>query len=203
MIATNKGQVRVINKAVISLVLFLSACAGVTPPPTNLDNACAIAQERPKWFKAMARVQEKWQVPISVQLAVIYQESKFRGDARTPLAFKLGVIPMGRDSSAYGYAQAIDSTWKWYQRETGNFSARRDRFEDAVDFMGWYMDQSTQKLGIPKTSARKQYLAYHDGHSGYRRGTHRRKRWLMRISRDVQKRAKTYAKQLSECSPGK
>jgi len=182
------------------LLLLVSCGTSVPPPPQNLNDACAIKAEKPAWLKVMANTQKKWGVPIGVQMAVIYQESKFRADARTPLSFKMGVIPMGRDSSAYGYAQAIDSTWKWYKRDTGNSSARRDRFADSMDFIGWYMDQSAQKLKIPKTSARKQYLAYHDGHAGYRRGTHRHKRWLLRISRKVEKRAKTYGKQLKSCS---
>lgn len=184
-----------------SLLLVLLGCsASVPPPPRNLNDACAIKAERPKWYKAMVATQNKWGVPVAVQMATIYQESKFVGDARTPLSFKLGVIPMGRDSSAYGYSQAIDSTWKWYQRDTGNFSTKRDRFEDAVDFMGWYMDQSEQRLGIPKTDARKHYLAYHDGHAGYKRGTYKRKSWLLRISKEVQGRAEFYADQLAECS---
>lgn len=184
----------------ISLLLFLAACgSAVQPPPSNINDACSIKVERPKWFKAMLGTQEKWGVPVAVQMAVIYQESKFKGQARTPLSYKLGVIPMGRDSSAYGYSQAIDSTWKWYKRETGNSNAKRDNFEDSADFMGWYFDQSTQKLNIPKTSARKQYLAYHDGHSGYRRGTYKRKRWLMRIANEVEARSKSYSEQLSAC----
>ncbi len=182
------------------LLLLLSCGSSVPPPPKNLNDACAIQSEKPKWFAAMGRVEKKWGVPISLQMAVIYQESKFRGDARTPLSFKMGVIPMGRYSSAYGYVQAIDSTWKWYKRDTGNVGARRDRFDDAVDFLGWYVDQSNQKLGISKKSTRKQYLAYHDGHSGYRRGTHRHKRWLLRISRKVARRAQTYRRQLAKCS---
>ena len=184
-----------------STLLFLSACgSAVQPPPSNILDACVIKAERPKWFNAMVSAKAKWGVPVSVQMATIYQESKFKGDARTPLSYKLGVIPMGRNSSAFGYAQAIDSTWKWYLRDTGNRGARRDNFADSVDFMGWYMDQSTQKLGISKTSARKQYLAYHDGHTGYRRGTYHRKRWLLRISKEVQKRTKVYAKQLATCT---
>ena len=186
---------------ILFLLLLLSSCAtSVTPPPSNLNDACAIKAERPQWYNAMLATQKKWDVPIAVQMATIYQESKFKGQARTPLEFKLNVIPMGRNSSAYGYSQAIDSTWKWYKRETRNASAKRDNFEDAVDFMGWYMDQSTQKLGISKTSARKQYLAYHDGHAGYRRGTYRRKGWLMRISKEVQARAEMYSEQLQSCS---
>ena len=187
-------------RAIFLLFLLVSCSANVPPPPRNLDDACVIKNERPKWYRAMNRVEGKWGVPVPVQMATIYQESKFRGDARTPLAFKLGVIPMGRDSSAYGYSQAIDSTWDWYRTETGRRSAKRDRFDDAVDFMGWYMDQSEQKLAIPKTDARNHYLAYHDGHNGYARGSYKRKAWLMNISSEVEARAVMYSQQLASCS---
>jgi len=180
--------------------VLLSCGSSVPPPPRNLDDACLIRKERPQWFDAMLNAQKRWGVPVEVQMAVIYQESKFRGDARTPLSFKLGVIPMGRYSSAFGYAQAIDSTWKWYRRDTGRQNASRTNFADSVDFLGWYMEQSHQKLGISVKNARKQYLAYHDGHAGYRRGSHRHKRWLLRISRKVQKHARTYGKQLAGCT---
>ena len=190
-----------ISRASLLLLLLLVACGSRVPaPPRNLDDACAIVREQPKWLKHMQATQKKWGVPVNVQMAVIWQESKFRGDARTPLNYALGVIPMGRDSSAYGYAQAIDSTWDWYRRETGRRGARRDDFADATDFMGWYFDQSTQKLGIPIDSARKQYLAYHDGHTGYRRGSYRRKPWLVRISKEVAARAVMYGEQLDTCS---
>lgn len=186
---------------ILSLLLILTACGSSVPtPPRNLNDACAIKAERPKWYNSMVNVQKKWDVPVAVQMATIYQESKFKGQARTPLSYKLGVIPMGRRSSAYGYSQAIDSTWKWYKRETRNASAKRDNFADAVDFMGWYMDQSHQKLGISKSSARKQYLAYHDGHTGYRRGSYRRKGWLVRIAGEVQSRAEMYSEQLATCT---
>jgi len=182
------------------LCLLLVACAGsVPPPPRNLNDACAIKSEKPRWHKDMRTVEKKWGVPVYVQLATIYQESKFKGNARTPLDFALGVIPMGRDSSAYGYAQAIDSTWDWYRRATGNRSAKRDNFRDAVDFMGWYMNQSTEKLDIAKTDARKQYLAYHDGHAGYARQSYKHKAWLMRVSSEVADRADMYHEQLSTC----
>ena len=187
-------------KASLILLLFLAACsASVPPPPSNLNDACVITAERPQWLKVMRATRDNWGVPVHVQMAVIWQESKFKGDARTPLTYNLGVIPMGRNSSAYGYAQAIDSTWNWYLRETGRRGAKRDNFADAMDFMGWYMAQSTERLGIPIDSARRQYLAYHEGFTGYKRGTYRRKPWLVRISKEVDARAAMYGKQLAAC----
>ena len=191
-----------IMKRIISLGLciMLAACGGsVPPPPRNLNDACAIKSERPRWHKDLLSVERRCGVPEHVLLATIYQESKFVGQARTHLSFALGVIPMGRDSSAYVYAQAIDSTWEWYLRETGNRRAKRDNFRDAVDFMGWYMNESNERLAISKADTRSQYLAYHDGHTGYARRTYQRKAWLLRISSEVAARAEMYQEQLKTC----
>ena len=65
--------------------------------------------------------------------------------------------------------------------------------------MGWYMDQSNQRLGIAKTDARNQYLAYHEGRGGYSRRTYRRKPWLMRIAGEIEIRNAMYQEQLVAC----
>jgi hypothetical protein len=132
-------------------------------------------------------------------MATIYQESKFIGNARTPLRFALGVIPMGRQSSAYGFSQALDSTWDEYRADTGKRRARRDNIRDAADFMGWYMDGTTKSVGVSKRDARNQYLAYHEGRTGYRRGTYKSKAWLLRVANEVGNRANTYEQQLRRC----
>ncbi len=182
------------------LLLLVAACGGGNySAPRNLDDACSIARERPKYFRAMQRTERKWGVPVHVQMAIIYQESKFIGNNRTPIRYVLGVIPMGRQSSAYGYAQALDSTWEEYQRAEGGRRARRDDIRDATDFMGWYMVRSSEELGIALDDARSQYLAYHEGRGGYARGTYRRKPWLLRIADQVDDRAETYRQQLAGC----
>jgi hypothetical protein len=182
------------------MVLVAGCGSGNFSAPRNLDDACAIVRERPVYLKAMQRSERRWRVPVPVQMATIYQESKFVGNARTPHQFVLGVIPMGRLSSAYGYSQALDATWAEYQQATGNRNARRDDIEDATDFMGWYMDQSFQRLAIAKTDARNQYLAYHEGHTGYQRGSYRAKSWLMEVASRVSARVTTYQGQLGRCS---
>ena len=150
-------------------------------------------------MRAMKATERRWGVPVYVQMATIHQESKFIGDARTPHRYALGIIPVGRQSSAYGYSQALDGTWEEYQQETGNRSARRDRIEDATDFMGWYMDGSTRRLGISKWDARSQYLAYHEGRQGFANGSHRSKDWLMTVAGKVNARSELYRMQLASC----
>lgn len=186
--------------AALAFVLFVSACGGGgSNPPRNLENACSIVSQRANWLSDMKKVERKWGIPVHVQMATIHQESKFVGDARTPFRYALGVIPMGRQSSAFGYSQALDGTWKEYQRDQGRFSAKRDRFRDAVDFMGWYMHESNERLGIPKYDARNQYLAYHEGRTGFARGSYNRKSWLLRVSQEVADRSDMYRAQLRSC----
>jgi len=147
----------------------------------------------------MKRSERKWGTPVAVQMATLYQESKFKSDARTPYRYALGVIPMGRQSSAYGYAQALDGTWDEYRNETKNYAGRRNKIDDATDFMGWYMEKTFQRHGIPKTDARRHYLAYHEGITGYGRGSYNQKAWLMRVANDVGSRAVMYDLQLRSC----
>jgi hypothetical protein len=189
----------------IGLLLILVACGGQSgdirgKAPRNLDNACAILDQRPGYLRAFRRAERQWGVPVHVQMATIYQESKFIADNRTPLRFALGVIPIGRQSSAFGYAQALDGTWEEYVRDRNARRARRDDIRDATDFMGWYMTATSRELGIPLWDARNQYLAYHDGRAGYRRGTYLQKPWLMRIAGEIDGRAEMYRQQLVRCT---
>lgn len=182
---------------IISLPLFLSSCA--TTPPQNLNNACAIFTEKDDWYDASKDSFEKWGVPIHVQLAIIHQESRFSYDARPPRAKLLGFIPWKRPSTAYGYAQVKDTTWEWYQKKTGNHGADRDDYDDAVDFIGWYGNISQKKYSISKWDAYNQYLAYHEGHGGFKRKTYLKKKWLVKVARRVKKNATKYSAQLAKC----
>jgi len=198
-LATRTPSMRIFKKiiSIIALSLMLSACA--TTPPSNLSNICTIFYEKEDWYSATLDAQKKWGTPIFVQMAIIHQESKFESDVRPPRDWVLGIIPLPRSSSAYGYGQAQDGTWDWYIKSTGNWGADRDDFDDVADFIGWYTNVSQRKLSISKWDAEKQYLAYHEGHGGYKRGSYRKKPWLMRVAKKVSSRSKTYSAQLKKC----
>ncbi|MEL6550592.1 MAG: lytic transglycosylase [Pseudomonadota bacterium] len=183
------------------LMTFLASCAGggSGEAPRNLDNACSILDQRSGYLRAFKAAERKWGVPVAVQMATIYQESKFISDAKTPFRYRLGIIPVGRQSSAFGYSQALDGTWDEYRDQEGGFRSRRDNIRHAADFMGWYMAKSHRELGIPLNDATNQYLAYHDGRTGYRRGSYRSKPWLMRVAREVGDRSVLYHSQLQAC----
>ena len=182
------------------LLLFLASCGGGKfSAPSQLDDACAIVDQRPEYLRAFKAAERKWGVPVNVQMATMYQESKFIGNARTPHRYALGIIPMGRQSSAYGYSQALDSTWEEYQDEEGGRSARRDRISDAADFMGWYMAESQSRLGIPLWDAENHYLAYHEGRTGFANQSYNDKPWLIEVADAVGARSERYAAQLQRC----
>lgn len=181
------------------VVAFVASCGGGSKAPRNLDDACSIVRQQPKILRAMKKTERKWNVPVHVQMAIVYQESKFVYDARTPVKYVLGVLPMGRQSSAYGYAQALDGTWKEYQRAEGGRGAKRTSIQDATDFMGWYMTKTNEVTGIPLHDARNQYLAYHEGRTGYLRGSYKSKSWLVRVADEVASRSIMYQIQLANC----
>lgn len=190
------------SKFILAMVaaLVLGSCATrYGDAPRDLENACSIVTERPSYLRAFKQTERKWGVPVPVLMAIIYQESKFISDNRPPHRYALGVIPIGRQSSALGYSQALDGTWQEYQRDEGGRGAKRTNIEDATDFMGWYMAQTVVETGVQLNDTRNQYLAYHDGRTGYKRGTWRSKSWLIRIADEVSVRAVTYDAQLRSC----
>ncbi len=183
--------------AIPAFVTLLTACA--TTPPQNPGDACAIFREYPDWYQDARQASRRWGTPIPVLLAIIHQESRFRADARPPRTRILWVIPGPRPSTAYGYSQALDSTWDQYLDEAGDWGADRDDFEDAVDFVGWYTHTTWRRNGVARHDAYHHYLAYHEGHGGFARGSYRNKPWLLNTARRVARRAQRYRAQLRGC----
>ena len=180
----------------LSSVLILCACT--TSPPSNVKNVCEIFREK-GWYKAAAKSRDEWGSSIPTMMAIIHQESRFVADAQPPRKWYLGFIPGPRPSSAYGYPQAKDGTWEGYMRSTGNYGHDRDDFSDAVMFIGWYNDQTNKRNKVAKWDTRKLYLAYHEGHGGYARGSYNKKKWLLEVSKKVANQSWRYKKQLDSC----
>ncbi len=188
-----------VKPIVISIlsILFLSSCA--TPPPKNPGNLCEIFREHRDWYHAAKDSKDRWGVPIHVPMSMMFQESSFKSDAQPPMEYFLGFIPVGRASSAYGYSQAKTPTWSDYVRESGNSGASRSDFDDAIDFMGWFIFKTQKVNKVSKWDAYNQYLNYHEGWGGYKRKTYKKKAWLVKVARKVDNRAKLYGAQLKSC----
>ncbi|BAU58241.1 hypothetical protein HH1059_15350 [Halorhodospira halochloris] len=182
----------------VLLLLFAAGCAH-KPQPDNIDDICDIFDQYPQWYDYAKRSEERWQTPIEIQMAFVHQESSFVADARPPRPRVLGFIPWFRSSSAFGYAQAQNPVWGEYREDAARRDAHRTQMIDALDFIGWYNHRTHQRLGIAKDDARRLYLAYHEGHGGYQRGSYQQKPFLQRVSRNVERRAREYAEQLEGC----
>jgi hypothetical protein len=158
----------------IAFFIALLALTGCASAPSRITNACAIFDQRDglfnNWARDAKRVEQEFGVPVPVLMATIYVESGFQPYAKPRRKYVLGFIPWGRISSAYGYAQALDGTWKTYQKDTGRWNARRSNFGDAIHFVGWYHNRSSRLNGIARTDSRNLYLAYYAGHRGFERG---------------------------------
>lgn len=187
------------TRAAVWLVCVVGVAGCTASTPRDIDNGCEIFRERHSWYRAAQRADERWGVPVEVQLAIIHQESRFQATAKPPRRKILWVIPGPRPSSSYGYTQALRTTWSEYQRENGLWGADRDDFRDAVDFIGWYANRTSRRVGIPRDDAYRLYLAYHEGDGGYRRGSYRTKPVIMAAAARVRDRAVRYRRQLAAC----
>jgi len=183
--------------SLLASALLVQACA--TLPPSNPDDLCAIFSDQDSWRGAAQQAEQRWDVGVPVMMAIIHQESRFRSQARPGWRRFLGIVPVGRLSSAYGYGQVKTATWADYTAARRRPAARRDRFEDAVDFVGWYSDVLHRSARVPKSDPFHLYLAYHEGPGGFARRSFDAKPWLLGVAHKVQLRAERYERQFQGC----
>lgn len=181
----------------LGLLLAMAGCSSL--PPAHPNDLCAIFDEKPSWYKQAYSAQKNWGSSIPVMMSIMYQESQFKHNARPARTKILWIFPGPRPSDAYGYPQAKDDVWDEYQDQSGNGWSRRDNFEDAIDFIGWYNKQSQKRSKIGLSDSYNLYLAYHEGHGGYNRATYSKKKWLTNTARKVEGRSQQYASQLRNC----
>ena len=181
---------------VACLTLLAAGCA--SRPPSAQGNVCSVFEQEPDWYDYARASERTWRIPIPVLMAFVRHESSYRSDAR-PAREWFWFIPLGRPSSAQGYAQAQDPAWGDYTDERGSLFRSRSDMEDALDFIGWYNNKTHQQLGIRRDDAYLLYLAYHEGRGGYRRGTWKEKPAVRATARRVTDTAERYRAQLARC----
>ena len=183
--------------AVAAILAVLAGCASA--PPRHSDDLCAVFRQHPDWYDYAEHAQKRWGTPAYILMAFVRHESGYHARIRPKRHWFLGFIPLPRESSAYGYAQAQDPAWNEYLKETGGWFKGRSDMEDALDFVGWYNHRSHEQLGISYWDPKHLYLAYHEGLGGYRSGAWRHKSKLLRIADGVAYRARVYGAQLRHC----
>ena len=182
------------NKFFFTIFFLITGCSSI---PSNTTNSCLIFDERYLWYKHTKKVEQKWGTPIYIQLAIIKMESDFDWLAKPPRKKIFKIIPFKRQSSSFGYSQAIKGTWEQYKKETGNKLATRARFKDSVDFIGWYTNKTESILKISKKDAFKQYIAYHEGWGNFR--YYKKNKKVIGLANKVKKQSEIYKKQLIKC----
>ena len=65
--------------------------------------------------------------------------------------------------------------------------------------MGWYIDKSHRINGISKQDAYRQYLAYHEGWTGYKQRSYEQKQWLIQVASRVADLSDRYEVQYAGC----
>jgi hypothetical protein len=186
--------------ALLFLVLAGLWLSRPAPPPAAPEDLCSVYRERLSWYRDSREAAARWGVAEPVIMAILFQESSFRAATRPPRRRYLGFIPGPLPSSAYGYAQALDATWRQFEAETGRRASRRS-FADAAQFVGWYTTELAGLLGIGRDDAQALYAAYHEGPGGYSRGSHLAKPDVARSARRVAARAARFEAQLEGCRP--
>lgn len=180
----------------------LAACAS-TPVPSKQEaaDACLLLKQNTAWRDALRSTAKNWGAPMGFQLAVIKQESSFNSEAMPPRGARqwFGLVEGERISSAKGYSQALDSTWETYKAATGRWGANRNSFQDSSDFIGWYFNTAGKRTGLGQYDYKGHYLAYHEGASGYLKGTWKGKTWLVNTAGTVAAQAARYEAQISKC----
>ena len=191
---------KILGICVLAAVLGLAACAS---PPSRINDVCAVFDQRDGWFNNWRRDAEKSArrhgIPVPVLMATIRKESGFKGNARPKRKYILWIIPWGHESSALGYSQALDGTWKQYKRESGNSFASRKNFGDAVDFVGWYHEKTVDAFGVAPGDTYNLYLAYYYGWGAYKQGAWRKSAGMQKYARDTAAMAENYADQMKRC----
>lgn len=184
------------------LYLFIASClltACASTPPAQQHDICAVFEQHPNWYDYARESEKTWGIPKQILMAFVMNESGYRGNAKPERDWFL-FIPLGRKSSARGYAQAKDQVWEEYKQERGGFFRNRGDMEDALDFIGWYNAKSHRELGISKWDTKNLYLAYHEGRGGYSRGSYKKNPEIIRIAERVARTAGDYGAQLKKCS---
>ncbi len=188
--------VKAIPVSALLAVVTLAGC--MSAPPQSQENLCAIFDQYPEWYDAAKESEEKWGTPPHILMSFVKHESAFLENAKPPWNWFL-FIPLGRASSAEGYAQAQDEAWDEYQDENGGLFKSRSDMEDALDFIGWYNHKSSEALGISKWDPKRMYLAYHEGRGGYARGSYNSKPEVVGLADRVDWQAREYGAQLRQC----
>lgn len=179
------------------VIIALSACS--PEKVTRTDDVCDIYNKNYDWYRSAIRAQNKYNINASTIMSVMAQESNFKHNARPQKRYAFYVLPWGYETTAQGYAQVINGAWDDYKKANSKWFPSRNNFNDASDFIGWYLKKASRELNINKNDNYHLYLAYHQGIKGYRRHEEKHNKQLDLIAKRVNQQALRYDKEFKHC----
>ena len=179
------------------ICLLLTGCA--SEKVSKSDDVCMVYQKNYDWYRAAYHAQKKHHIDANIIMAVMAQESNYTYNARPGKNYVFNFIPWGYKTSAKGYAQIIDGAWDDYKKENNKWFSSRHSFDDASDYIGWYLNKAVKKLHIKRNDSYHLYLAYHQGLYGYKRHEEKHNQKLDLIAKKVQRNTYRYQKEFKQC----
>ena len=135
------------------------------PPAEEPSNLCSIFSKK-RLVRKRQESAAALGIPVPIQLAIINQESSFIEDARPP-RYRLCRPALWRPSSAYGYGQVTDGTGVVPTKPVTAEPIGTNSKTWSISSAG--MPSKLPESRLSKLDAYNQYLAYHEGHGGFRR----------------------------------
>ena len=132
-------------------------------------NVCAYYSKYPQRFK----VQKQYEAANALSMTDVHTLLELESSV-TPYAVpwkkqkRLGLTFLKAQSSAYGYAQVLNATWKDYEKSYPNLWLYRSSFYDSIHFVHWY--HNAFHAILKASTLYEFYLLYHDGPGRYQRG---------------------------------
>ena len=164
----------VANLTFVALVTAVLVGGCASSPPKRQADLCAVFEQYPDWYDYARASAKKWGTPVHIQMAFVRHESSYRATARPPRKWFL-FIPLGRASSAKGYAQARTRCGVSTRRSGAGCSGAVRTWKTRSTSSAGTTTRLGAGLGIPRTDAYRLYLAYHEGRGGYSRGSWKKK----------------------------
>ena len=187
------------TRYIVKLLLFCFLTACSTEKVSKTDDVCTVFNKNYDWYRAAYHAQKKHNIDANIIMAVMAQESNYIYNARPSKHYVFNFIPWGYKTSARGYAQIIDGAWDDYKKENNKWFPSRHSFNDASDYIGWYLNKASNNLKIKRNDSYHLYLAYHQGLSGYKRHEEKHNQKLDLIAKKVQRNTFRYQKEFKQC----
>lgn len=156
--------------------LILTGCFGSDTKPAM--PICELLDENDEWVGPAVKLKERYGTPLSLALVLL----------EPPLSDldKKHVRPRASD-------------WDEYRIRSERWDASPYNPDDALDFIGWYTQLSTQRNNLNWQGAGDHYLALRLGHGDFHRFDAEKYPELTKQAEHIQVRAERWERELQGC----